>query len=388
MRLALTVVSPTARQWADVVLDADPATPVGEVAAELDRLANGGDGSGAQVLRFPGPHSHDAVAVARSVRGYPRQEPAAIPLYVEFQQIAPQLTLAQSPIRDGAVISLGTPEGCLRPEPTGLVEVKVVGGPASGAVHRLSLGEADIGSGGTAAIQIADQAIPPLALRVAVDPRGGTQVAPYPGIQATIDRTPMTGPGAWLPGQQIAIGSTLIGLAGYEPPDAALHPSEDGTGIDFNRPPRLLPPARVTKFRLPSPPDKQARRSLPILTAIAPMIMGVGMYFLTHEIYMLAMCGMSPLMMVFSYLNSKKEGKQSYAQKMAEYRQRKESIEREAQQAVDAERIQKREDCPDPATVLSIASGPRRRLWERRRTDPDFLLFMLAGAFAVFLASM
>jgi Na+-transporting methylmalonyl-CoA/oxaloacetate decarboxylase gamma subunit len=144
-------------------------------------------------------------------------------------------------------------------------------------------------------------------------------VAPYPGIQATIDRTPMTGPGAWLPGQQIAIGSTLIGLAGYEPPDAALHPSEDGTGIDFNRPPRLLPPARVTKFRLPSPPDKQARRSLPILTAIAPMIMGVGMYFLTHEIYMLAMCGMSPLMMVFSYLNSKKEGKQSYAQKMAEY---------------------------------------------------------------------
>ena len=77
-------------------------------------------------------------------------------------------------------------------------------------------------------------------------------------------------------GQQIAIGNTLIGLAPYEPPDAALHPSDDGAGINFNRPPRLLPPPRVTKFRLPSPPDKQQRRSLPILAAIAPMVMGVA----------------------------------------------------------------------------------------------------------------
>ena len=32
MRLALTVVSPAARQMADVVLDADAATPVEEIA--------------------------------------------------------------------------------------------------------------------------------------------------------------------------------------------------------------------------------------------------------------------------------------------------------------------------------------------------------------------
>jgi len=394
MRLALTVVSPMARHWADVVIDADPATPVGELATELDRLAYGGftgqqwssgfsepqlSAGNAQVLQFPGPRAHGSLAMAGPVVGYPPQAPA-VPLYVDFQRIAPQLTIAQSPIRDGAVISLGSPEGCLRPEPTGVVEIKIVGGPAAGTVHRLSLGEADIGSGNTATVMIADQSVPPLALRVSVDPRGGTQVAPFDGVQAMIDREPVTGPVRWLAGQQIAIGNTLIGVAPYEPPDAALYPSDDGAGINFNRPPRLLPPARVTKFRLPSPPDKQQRRSLPILTAVAPLLMGAGLYFMTREVYTLAMCGMSPLMMIFNYMNSKKEGKQNYASKLAEYQERKAAIERDARAALEAERAQKRDDSPDPATVLSIASGPRRRLWERRRTDPDYLLLRVGTA--------
>jgi DNA segregation ATPase FtsK/SpoIIIE, S-DNA-T family len=392
MRLALTVVSPMARHRADVVVDADPATPVGELAAELDRLATGGftgqqppAGPGsAQVLQFPGPRAHGSLAMAGPVVGGPvagyEPQAQAVPLFVDFQRVAPQLSLAQSPIRDGAVISLGSPEGCLRPEPTGLVEIKIVGGPAAGVVHRLSLGEAYIGSANNARIVIADQSVPPLALRVLIDRRGDTQVAPFEGVEATIDREPITGPRPWAAGQQIAIGNTLIGLAPYEPPDAALHPSDDGAAINFNRPPRLLPPPRVTKFRLPSPPDKQQRRSLPILAAIAPMLMGVALFFVLHTVYMLAMCGMSPLMLLANYLSSKKEGKKSYADKLAEYKERKASIERDARVALDAERAQKRDDSPDPATVLCIASGPRRRLWERRRTDPDYLLLRVGTA--------
>ena len=35
---------------------------------------------------------------------------------------------------------------------------------------------------------------------------------------------------------------------------------------------------------------------------------------------------------------------------------------------------------PDPAAVFSIASGPRRRLWERRQDDPDYLLLRVGTA--------
>ena len=47
----------------------------------------------------------------------------------------------------------------------------------------------------------------------------------------------------WHPGQQVTVGHYLLDLAPTTPPDAALHPAEDGAGLDFNRPPRLLPPS-------------------------------------------------------------------------------------------------------------------------------------------------
>jgi S-DNA-T family DNA segregation ATPase FtsK/SpoIIIE len=378
MRIALTVVSPAARQRADIVIEADPTTTIEQIAVELDRLAFSGFASASgetHVLRFPNPAIYGNLA-ARTDPGI-ASEP--VPAYIEFQRLDPRLTLKDSPIRDGAVLSLGSPDGCVRPEPTGIAEIRVAGGPGAGAVHRVNLGDADIGSG-SVAIRVSDDSLPPYALRIRVEPRGNVQVAPFPEVAATLDREPLTGPTEWHTGQQITVGSTLLQLAPYEPPDAALHPSEDGAGIDFNRPPRLLPPPRITKFSLPKPPEKQQRRPLPILMAVAPLAMGAMLYFLTKQVYTLAMCGLSPIMAFGNWLSSRKEGRVSYATKLTQYNERKAAIEREAKDALEAERIQKRDDCPDPATVLSIASGPRRRLWERRRTDPDYLVLRAGTA--------
>ena len=79
MRLALTVVSPAARRQADVLLEADPATPVATVARQLDRFLQAGPvtsagagpdagdppgaGPGGHVLAFPGPRSPAPAAV-------------------------------------------------------------------------------------------------------------------------------------------------------------------------------------------------------------------------------------------------------------------------------------------------------------------------------------
>jgi DNA segregation ATPase FtsK/SpoIIIE, S-DNA-T family len=423
MRLALTVVSPAAKHWADVVIDADPATPVADIAADLERMTSGAPspatpggagpgglgygaggaggagagpgglgygaggtdaGPGGRLLQFPGLRSRGPLAsrASGSPAGYetlPRPAPP-IPLFVDFRQVAPQLTLASSPIRNGSVVSLGDPSGCLRPEPAGLVEIRVAGGPNAGGVHRISLGDADIGSGEMASIRVGDRSMPPLALHLSVDSGGHCLVTPHQGVTATLDREPLAGTVPWPPGQLIAIGDTLLGIAAYEPPDAALHPGEDGVSIDFNRPPRLLPPGRRTRFALPTPPHKQDRRPLPILMAVVPVLLGVGLAYLTRQIYMLAMCAMSPVMVLGSYVSDRKHGRKTGAQRMAEYHEHKARVEQDARLALEAERRQKRDDCPDPATILSIASGPRRRLWERRRTDPDYLLLRAGTA--------
>jgi DNA segregation ATPase FtsK/SpoIIIE, S-DNA-T family len=128
MRLALTVVSPGTHRTADIVLEAGPATPVGQIAAGLG-CSMGADWHRARVLGFPAPRSSGPLAMASPVP----DEILAVPLYVAGRLIPPRLTLLESPVRDGSVLSLGSPDGCIAPEPGGLVELRVVSGPGAAA---------------------------------------------------------------------------------------------------------------------------------------------------------------------------------------------------------------------------------------------------------------
>jgi S-DNA-T family DNA segregation ATPase FtsK/SpoIIIE len=387
MRLALTVVLPGVQRTADVVLEADPATPVVHIAAELGRFMSGdwtapslpsigaGGRPGAQVLHFPGPPSHGSLAMDSP----DISEPFAVPLYVGGQRIPADLSLLESPIRDGSVLSLGTPEGGITPEPGGLVEIRVVSGPGAGSIYWLPAGYADIGSG-PVQVCLWDKAAAPSALRVFVDGWGRCQVAPFEGVEAALDREPLVAAAEWRPGQLIAIGRSLLGLACYRPPDAALHPSADGSGLDFNRPPRLLPPKRGARFQLPAPPSPVARRPLPFLMAAVPLIMGAAMAYFLHQVYLLAMAGLSPVMLIGSQLTERGQGKKTAARQATEYREHKARIEHDAREELEAERAEQADQFPDPAAVLSIAGGPRRRLWERRRTDPDYLVLRVGTA--------
>jgi S-DNA-T family DNA segregation ATPase FtsK/SpoIIIE len=271
MRVALTVVAPAMRRTADVLLEADPATPMADIAAELGSFivgdamerhrgpGYGGGPRGARVLRFPGPGSQGSLAMSSPL---PSAEWLSVPLYVNCRQIPPQLSLAETGVRDGAVVSLGNPDGCVSPEQAGLVEVRVMSGPTAGSIHRLGAGHWDIGSGRAATVRLGDPSVRSVALRVFVDGRGGCQIAAFEGVGAEVDREPLTAPAQWQPGQTIGVGHSLLGLAPYEPPDAALRPSPDGSGVDFNRPPRLLRPERVTRFQLPVPPSEADRRGV------------------------------------------------------------------------------------------------------------------------------
>ena len=353
MQLTVTAVSPASRQQADVLIDADPETTVAQVAVELDRLVRG------------------------------TASPRAPALFVGGHRVPGDMRLAGSPVLGGCVVSLGDPAGCPRPESAGVAELRVAGGPAAGEVYRLGFGSADIGGQGPGAVQadieVTDPGIPPLALRVIVG-HGGGQVAPYDGADVLLDGQPLDEAAYWRPGQQVAVGSTLLDLVPYQPPDAALHPADDGAGLEFNRPPRLLPPESATRFQLPHPPGRPERRPVPILMALVPVLLGVGMAYFLRQVYMLAIAVFSPVMLLGSYVSDRRHGRKSHARQQAEYEERKARVERDARDALQTERARRRHDCPDPATVLSIASGPRRRLWERRRTDPDYLLLRVGTA--------
>lgn len=360
MRLTLTVVDPLGGASADVVLDIDPESSVGDISRELAHHV--GHGGGAQIIPLGGP------------RGAGDGSPL---VYVDGRAVDSTATVITSPLREGAVVSLHDPAGCLPGEPTGLVELRVAGGPAAGAVHRLGVGRYEIGSGPASYIRIDDPELPARAATLSIATDGTCQVTVQAGTDGVrLDGAELEGDN-WPLDSQLAIGNSLLELGRYSPPDAALKWSEDGAGLDYNRPPRLRPPERETRFRLPTPPRDREARPLPWLMAIFPLVSAIVMALLFGRWYYLIMAVMSPIMMVGNYFMDKKQGRKSHAKQVKEYKEHKARIDGEAQEALVAERLDRRRFHPDPATVLSLSTGPRTRLWERRRTDRDHLLLRM-----------
>jgi DNA segregation ATPase FtsK/SpoIIIE, S-DNA-T family len=358
VRLFLTVVDPYSGQRADTVIEASDQTPVGEIAREL--------------RQHVGAQSPAAAHMPAAQWGGTGQDQ----LYVDGAPVDPRTTLFDSPLREGALVSLNHPSGCLPPEPHGTVEVRVTCGPGAGAVHRLGIGRADIGSGQAVRIRLDDAKVPDRAAMLTVNANGACTLVPHNGTPLTLDGVaqPESGPVTWEFGSQLAVGDTLLELIPYQPPNAALRISEDGTGFDYNRPPRLLPPDRPTSFRLPREPKEREKRPLPWLMALLPIVGAVMMAMLRDRWIFLLIAFLSPVMVLGNFLMDRKKGRKSHATKMAEYRETRARIEKDAGDALRAESFARRHAAPDPATALTAASGPRTRLWERRRTDDDHLL--------------
>ncbi|MDP9820637.1 FtsK/SpoIIIE domain-containing protein [Nocardioides massiliensis] len=385
MRVEVTVIDPHWGVHEDVVIDADDATPVAEVIEQLVR-----------VLATPGTETPElAVAGGADVISLAsrRSTPSLVgtasghTLYHRGEPLDPEVALADSGLKTGSLLSLDDPVGSILDEPEGLVEVRVVSGTGAGSVHRLSFGEASIGSDPGCVVVLEDPRVPPTAVELTISLDGTVEVRAAEGaadvlaealpsveVPLALDREPLSDePATWEQGAQLTVGTVLLELEAVTRPDAAVEDSPDPGWVDYNRPPRLFPPDRKTQFKLPTVPQEHNRGGLPWIVMLMPMVAAVSLALILNRWYMLMMGFFSPIMMLGSWLQGRKTGKLTYRKQMAEYREKKASIEADAAQALVDERQARRNEAPDPALALLIATGPRVRLWERRTDDPDYL---------------
>ena len=214
-------------------------------------------------------------------------------------------------------------------------------------------------------------------MSIPVRAAGSTQCAP---VRCTSTATRSKGAPSGALVSEFTVGSSVLEIAGYTQPDAALQPSADGNGLDYNRPPRIAPPRRQTRFRLPVLPKEPPRSPLPWVMAVVPLIAAVALMAVTGNKTMLLLAGLSPISLFANYFVNRRHGGRTYAQVLREYHDRKARIESDVRDALAIERADRRASCPDPAAVLVIATGPYRRLWERRRRDQDHLLLRVGTA--------
>ncbi|TDD64300.1 cell division protein FtsK [Actinomadura darangshiensis] len=299
MRISFTAL--TGGGPRDVVLDVDPEATVERVARSL----------------------------AATLDGLPRRT-----LWMDGRMLDPQ-ALAVKELRDGAVVAVerSAAAATVLAEPTGLVEVRVAGGPAAGAVHRLGLGVSTIGSGRDVDVVLDDPSVPARSLRLTV----GREIVHVEASATTtmqgaaaLDGTPLAAKTAWPAGVLLSVGSSVLALAPSTAPDAHLERLPRG-GLAFGRPPRPSPPQGVRRLVVPGRPERDPRERLRLI------------------------------------------GRTAYRKSLKEYERRSAEFDGEVERLRREDEAERRGLHPDPAEVLLTATGPRRRLWERRRGDRDVL---------------
>jgi len=360
--IQLTVVDAPSGRHRHIVLVIDPDNTVADAERAL-RVCLAAEGLSA--------------TLAPQLAGLARRA-AAPGLWVAGRPVNPDLPVRLSPIREGAVIGLGGPVGVGMHDLDvgGVAEVRVVGGPDAGRVHRLPLGEFVLGSAHEARAYVEDGTVGGRQARLLVRP-GEVRWTPYEqSPPATVEGREIAGPTVVKPGQVIAVGDTRLVIVPAEAPDAALVPTDDG-GLAYNRPPRLPPAPKKTTIEMPSEPGEAEKQPIPVLMTLAPLAFGFGLWLITKQLTFLLFTLLSPVMYLANYVSTRRQGRKSHRQQMIEYRAELAATRKKIADAARLERRLRRYDAPDPAAVLVTALGPRRRLWERRRSDPDRLLLRL-----------
>ncbi|MCV2394553.1 FtsK/SpoIIIE domain-containing protein [Actinotalea sp. M2MS4P-6] len=417
MRLVLSVA--TGDQNLDVLVECAPGALVRDLASGLATVA---------------PH---VTPRGRGHLGVVQVGPGAGPapaLWFQGRALDPDQPVADSPVRHGAVLGIGADAGGEWAEPTGVVEVRISSGRGAGRVHRLAAGRHVVGSGPSASILLEDGPAHAVVLEIGIDagvtvhpddaasgsvappsrrkPLDGPIVLPgdpEPGpagrtyaarlARATsargalrevdpesdrpvvhLDRAPLDGPTPWSPGAALVVGDTMLELSAVTAPDASLSPGRGGATLDYNRPPRILPPRRTTDFRLPAEPQRPDAVRFPVVMLLAPVALGAGTFLIFHNPSFLLLMLLSPVMAVANWAGNRRSRRGQHVDAVRSWAERSARVTAAAYAALGEESSARRHDLPDPATVLLAATGPRVRLWERRRTDPDWLLGRIGTA--------
>lgn len=379
MRVLVTAVRAGAEPQ-DVLVTADDAATADDVAGALTAKSAP---HGARRATTP---TGNVVSLAWSAEAPPAGAPqapgasGAPTLWADGRRCHPA-DRASAVLRDGMRISVDDEIGPLlrAGEPTGRFELRVAAGPGAGRVVRLAAGVATIGSHGTCTLAAPDPGLPPAAARITVHADGTVRVTPHPEATLLLDDEPLTDEQDWPRGGVLRAGDSLFVLDEPAEPDAHLAATGEG-GLAYNRPPRLSPLRPRARLVVPALPGKAESSRFQILSSLVPLLFGLIMYFVTKQIYMLLFCLMSPLMMVGQWVSDTRYGRKQHRKSVKQYKAEMAEHAVALREVGKDDQRNRRTAHPDPAEVLLFATGPRRRLWERRITDPDAMQLRLGVA--------
>ena len=292
---------------------------------------------------------------------------------VDGRLYGPDTPIDRADVHDGSVVSLSATFGAetAPTDPTAVAHLAVVNGPQAGTTVPLRVGTSVVGRSPQCDLTLSDPAISARHVAITVEATGRASIEDLGSTNGTaVDGTRIEGTVELRPGQLARIGDSAIELRPGSPADAVVHPN--GPAYELRRPPRLLQAPFDRTLEWPYEPEKPGRTGIPMIAMLAPIVLGGVMYFATHQVLILMMVGLSPLMMIGNLVTGRRGAAAHYREATETYRADLASVTEQLEVALAQEAVRRRAAAPDPVTVLGLATGPRRQLWERRRWDGDF----------------
>ncbi len=291
-------------------------------------------------------------------------------LSVAGAALDPHALLGVPPLVEGALLQVDAPAAV--PHLDDLPELRVVGGPDAGAVHRLSPGEVVLGRDPSAGVPLDDPDVSRRHCRLRVTHEGARVLDLGSTNGTTVDGEPVAGEAELPLGAVLRVGGTSLVLVPAAEPAAPLAATDDGR-LAFNRPPRLRPPAELVQVVVPEPPREREKNPIPLVAVVAPLVLGIAMWRITGSTTYLLFTLLSPVMVLGNLVTERRSGRRRSRKEQALWKAQRQVAETTLHDAVRADEQARRQAAPDPAEALLTALGPRPRLWERRREDDDLL---------------
>ena len=290
----------------------------------------------------------------------------------------PALPAADSGIKSGDHVTVAPAGERYADRAARLVaHVTVIQGPDAGKRVPLPGGNVTIGRGNGCDLVLSDTLVSRRHVRVFLAP-GSAEILDLGSANGiTLNDEPVTR-GAWLPGDRLRIGETVLGIEFAGAPPAA--GSAQAATTAFNRSPVLTGSYAGQTLETPELPETERPPRFQLLPLLAPFVLGGVLFAITKNAETLIFVALSPLMMVANVVEGRMNTSRGNKGSMTALRRELGELGQAADQVHAAEWRARNAEHPPTAQCLDAAARQSPLLWSRRPGTPRFLDIRVGAA--------
>lgn len=286
----------------------------------------------------------------------------------------PSRSIIDSGLRSGSTVSIARNATVSAPRRRGrsVAVLRVLDGPDAGSEFPLPSGNSSIGTAITNDVTLTDHGVADIHAAVTVG--------------ETIEIVNLAGPsGLRISGQPVqrsVIGtSDVVQIANTAL--AVLHTVRPGTtqtdtvAIEFNRSPRIVARFDTEEFDAPKPPQLPEPTRFPIISILAPLIMGLVLLAVTRSMLAVLFVALSPLLMLGMYIDTKLQARKKYRQDSERFAEALRALVDNVIERQRVERAVRLSEAPALSQTVEASHRLGPLLWTHRPEGSGFLTVRL-----------